>query len=301
MNDIAAAAGRQGNLDALAVRMNALCDATPFRCGWYVEDLRHGGAIDRAGHVPAPSQSTRKIAFMMAALRAVHQGRIDLSEPVTVDARLQEGVVSGVLYFMTPGLTFPLHDAIVQMIITSDNTCTSLVGERLGVDYINDFCASIGMKGTLVRELVPPRDMPADHDFDFVCDTTPADLCLLLKLILDGTTDPAAAARLGCTPQLCRFAMDVLVRQVYRTRIPLYLPAGTVVAHKTGSGIRGAMDAGIVFEDGRPLFSIAALICDVPAAMPDGLPGVTIACELIGRLSRAAWDHLAASGAGKKG
>jgi hypothetical protein len=40
--------------------------------------------------------------------------------------------------------------------------------------------------------------------------TTPADVGLLLELILAGSRDADAAAKLGCTPALCRLALDIL-------------------------------------------------------------------------------------------
>ena len=46
---------------------------------------------------------------------------------------------------------------------------------------------------------------------------------------------------------------------------------------------------GVVYRDGRPLYAIAAFTDGVPALMPDGTPGYTIALETIGKLSQACW------------
>ena len=70
------------------------------------------------------------------------------------------------------------------------------------------------------------------------------------------------------------------------------LPLGTKVAHKTGTGARGYMDAGIVFKDGRPLFILTAYTDHVPAALPDGTPGFAAAAQLIGRMARLCYDRL---------
>ena len=115
---------------------------------------------------------------------------------------------------------------------------------------------------------------------------------MLLDLILRGTTDGAAAARLGCTPGLCRLGLDILGWQLLRNMIPSLLPYGTRVAHKTGRGRRGRMDAGIVFRGDRPLYILAAYTDRVPEEMPDGLPGYAAAFATIGRLSRACWDGI---------
>jgi beta-lactamase class A len=75
--------------------------------------------------------------------------------------------------------------------------------------------------------------------------------------------------------------------------IPLLLPNGTRVCHKTGTGRNGKMDAGIVYRDGQPLYAIAAYAYDVEPVLPDGMPGYPAVMLAIGRLSRACWDALA--------
>jgi beta-lactamase class A len=274
----------------LVARLNAICDAQPFITSWHYRNLLTGDRANRAGSVPTPSASTRKIAYLMAALREVHAGRLDLHEPVVLTEELTRGAVSGVMYFMTPGLTFPMRDALVQMIITSDNTCTSLVGDRITIPGLNAFCALAGMTGTVIRHVVPPRDMPVESNFDFVAQTTPNDQAHLLQQILDGSTQQAVADRLGVTPELCRMALQFLGWQRYRNSIPALLPGDAHVANKTGTGRNGQMDAGIVYRDGKPLFILAAYTHKVPRALPDGMPGHAVSNNTIALLARACWE-----------
>lgn len=280
------------DMDALAAELHAICDAAPFTTSWYVRDLVGGGTAHRLGHEPTPSASTRKIVFMMATLRAVREGRLDLAQTVVAEARMMRGVVSGVLYHMTPGLSFPLRDAILQMIITSDNICTGIIGELIEPDEVNALCRAIGMTGTTIRHMVPPRDMPDDADFDFVASTTPCDQGLLLERILAGTGDATAAASMGVTPELCRLAMQILGWQVYRNGIAGLLPGGTHVASKTGSGRNGKMEAGIVYRGDRPRYVLAAYTDRVPPMLPDETPGHAAATAMIARLSQACWRVL---------
>src|SRR5207248_9683378 len=65
-------------------RLDALCDAVPFHASWYLKDVATGARADRLGDVPVPSASTRKISIMMAALAAVHAGKLSLDQKVTV-------------------------------------------------------------------------------------------------------------------------------------------------------------------------------------------------------------------------
>jgi len=277
-------------MDALVTKMNALCDALPFQTSWYLKDLATGRTADRMGDVPVPSASTRKISILMAALKAVHDGKLALDQKVTIEARYQDND-SGTFQHMTPGFWITFRDALVQMIIVSDNTCTGTVVDMVGLTEIQRFCEAIGLTRTVHRFGIPPRLGP-DHTLDQVTTTTPKDQGKLLEMILRAVDDPAAAAKLGSTPELCRLGLDILSWQKLKARLPSQLPLGTKVAHKTGTGARGYMDAGIVFKADAPLFVLAAYTEHVPVTLPDGTPGFTAANQLIGGLARRAWDVL---------
>ena len=275
-------------------RLDALCDAVPFHASWYLKDVATGARADRLGDVPVPSASTRKISIMMAALAAVHAGKLSLDQKVTVEARYQSND-SGTFQHLTPGFWITLRDALVMMIIVSDNTCTGMVTDLVGLPNLQRWCENVGMTATIHRYGIPPK-LSADHALDMVTITTPNDQGLLLELLLKGTTDPAVAARLGSTPELCRLGLDILSWQKLKTRLPSLLPLGTKVAHKTGTGARGYMDAGILFKDDRPLCILTAFTDRVPAALPDGTPGFAAAAQLIGRMARLCYDGLGARG-----
>jgi beta-lactamase class A len=274
----------------LAQRLNDLCDALPFQTSWYLKDLTTGATSDRRGDVPVPSASTRKISIMMAALAAVHAGKLSLDQKVTVEAKYQDND-SGTFQHLTPGFWITFRDALVMMIIVSDNTSTGMVVDQVGLEAIQRYCESLGMKGTIHRFGIPPR-LGADHTLDQVTSTTPNDQGLLLELILRGTSDAAVAARLGCTTELVRLGLDILTWQKLKTRLPSLLPAGTKIAHKTGTGSRGYMDAGIIWKSDRPQCILTAYTDHVPAALPDGTPGFAAAAQLIGRMARLCHDEI---------
>jgi beta-lactamase class A len=277
----------------LARQLDDLCDALPFQTSWYLKDLATGERADRLGDVMVPSASTRKISIMMAALAAVHAGRLSLDQRLTIEARYQDND-SGTFQHLTPGFWVTLRDALVMMIIVSDNTCTGLVCDTVGLPEIQRYCEAAGMTGTIHRFGIPPR-MGRDHTLEQVTVTTPNDQGLLLELILRGTTDAAVARRLGVSTDLCRLGLDILSWQKLKTRLPSQLPLGTKVAHKTGTGSRGFMDAGIVFRDEQPLFILTAYTEHVPLELPDGTPGFAAAYQLMGRMARLAWDGLGAT------
>ena len=274
----------------LAQRLNDLCDALPFQTSWYLKDLTTGATSNRRGDVPVPSASTRKISIMMAALAAVHAGKLSLDQKVTVEAKYQDND-SGTFQHLTPGFWITFRDALVMMIIVSDNTSTGMVVDQVGLEAIQRYCESLGMKGTIHRFGIPPR-LGADHTLDQVTSTTPNDQGLLLELILRGTSDAKVAARLGCTTELVQLGLDILTWQKLKTRLPSLLPVGTKIAHKTGTGARGYMDAGIIWKNDRPQCILTAYTDHVPAALPDGTPGFAAAAQLIGRMARLCHDEI---------
>jgi beta-lactamase class A len=178
-----------------------------------------------------------------------------------------------------------------MMIIVSDNTCTGLVVDLVGLESIQRWCEAVGMTGTTHRFGIPPK-LGREHTLEQVTTTTPEDSGMLLELILQGTSDPAVARKLGSTPELCRLGLDILSWQKLKARLPSQLPLGTRIAHKTGTGSRGFMDAGIIFKGERPLCVLAIYTEHVPEALPDGTPGFTAANQLMGRMARACYDHL---------
>ncbi len=281
------------NASELNARLQALSENRGFDIYWHVRLAASGEELTRGGDAVLPSASVRKVSIMMAALHAAAEGRLDLDQPVVIRQEQQAGILSGVCQYMTPGLTFPMRDAILQMIITSDNICTYEVMKDLEIDDFTDYCRRIGMANTTHRTRLPPVGLSPAHALDHVTTTTARDQVLLLQLILAGANgDTAANERLGVDADSCAMALRFLTWQRFRSMIPGHLPTMTSVANKTGWGERGWMDAAIVFKDDAPLYILSVTTDQVPKVMPDGLPGRVASTEAIAQLSRACWDAL---------
>jgi beta-lactamase class A len=280
-------------MSALTEKLNALCDEHPFTITWYFKDLRTGGNADRAGDQVVPSASTRKISIMMAALAACHSGSLSLDDPFTIDKKYQD-TDSGTFQYLIPGFAITFRDALVMMIIVSDNTCTGKVVDIVGLDAINAYSKRVGMIGTTHRYNIPPKT-GRDHPLEQANTTTATDVGKLLELILHGTTDEAVAARLGVTPELCKLGLDILLWQRLNNRLPYLLPSEARVAHKTGTGVGGRNnnDAGIVFQAETPLFILSAYTEGLPVNAPDGTSGFNTASLLLARLAKTCYDALA--------
>jgi beta-lactamase class A len=191
-------------------QLNAICEAQPFTTTWTVRVCATGEQSNRDGALVVPSASTRKTSILMHALGQVAAGRLDLAAPCTVEARLQKDVNSGTYQHMTPGVVLPLRDALVNMIVTSDNVCTQLALERLDRGALNAWCRRVGMACTTHRANIPPAGLAWDHPLDATATTTSDDQVRLLDLILRGAAGEAEATGLLGVPQdLCRLGLDI--------------------------------------------------------------------------------------------
>jgi beta-lactamase class A len=64
---------------------------------------------------------------------------------------------SGCFQHQRLGFTIQFFDALVMMIIVSDNTCTGTVADMVGLDQVNALCRSIGRRGTMIWHGMPPQ------------------------------------------------------------------------------------------------------------------------------------------------
>ena len=280
-------------MEEIADTLNQFCDQQPFHTGWFLKHMPTGRSVSRHGSVVVPSASTRKVAIMMAAFAAARDGRLNLDQPVEIDAEHQK-TDWGCFQFLKPGFSITLRDAVILMIIISDNTCTGIVADLVGLDTVNRLCSSIGMKGTTHRHGIPTPGLGTFRPLEAVNTTTPDDMGLLLDRIAQGTTDLAAAKTLGCIPDDCIEALQIMSWQRLRDRLPSQLPYRTKIAHKTGTStsLQNFNDVGIVYFDETPLFILTAYTDEVPLELTDGTPGHSAAMKLIGSLSRCCYDAL---------
>lgn len=116
-----------------------------------------------------------------------------------------------------------IDDCLTIMINISDNTCGRALGDILGWGAQNQALQVEGYKQT---DLSTPQQ------------TSAQDVALLLNRLYDGTL---------LSPNSTQKFMGLLKDQRVNNRLPQGLPAGTVIAHKTGDLDGVVHDAGIVY------------------------------------------------------
>lgn len=126
----------------------------PARAGIYVKHLTTGDEAAVRADDSFNSASVIKIPVMVLAFRLADQRALDLDRRVELrPADIRGG--SGILRYHDVGLAPTVRDLITQMIITSDNTATDLMIERLGgVAKVNQWLAESGYARTTLHQTV---------------------------------------------------------------------------------------------------------------------------------------------------
>lgn len=161
---------------------------------------------------PFPSASVIKAAIACAA--ADH---LDLTQQMNV-SDLDDTFYCSILQAFEPDDRLTLRTLIGLMLIVSDNPATTAILDAVGMDRVNEWLQSNGLKNThidigfgdaaLGTPLRANQTMAAD--------------CLRLLRIID--TEPSYA-----------FVKHMLANNLRNERIPKLLPDEAVIAHKTGT------------------------------------------------------------------
>ena len=241
--------------------------------GLIVLDADGRTLYERSADDTFPAASVIKIPILMAVYADAAEGRVSLDERLAVgEHKPGTGVLGRV-----PGVTeLTLRDHATLMTIVSDNTSTNRVMERLGVERIAERMREWGCKRTKLQRKMFDFEA-ANRGLDNVA--SPREIVgLLLRLLrgelVDRATSDAVIAVLEGTQD------DALIRR--------YLPAGTRVAHKTGSLEKVRNDAAVIWGS-RPV---------IAAGFVSGVPDIRPARSLLGLLG---WLAFGAAGGKAEG
>lgn len=251
------------------------------RIGVAAMDLDGGGQVFINGDMPFPMASTAKIAVAATYLEGVEQGRFRLDQKFPMMFRASER--AGVRSESAPlraGQVLTAQSLMELMITRSDNQATDgLITAVGGVEAVNRWLLRAGITGqrldhtmaTLVRDdgAVDPARV-----IDTRTSSTPRAMVALLAAIDRGGV---------LSPQSRAVLLDTMTRtSTGRNRIRAGLPAGTLVAHKTGTLAGVTDDVGIIrLPDGRHL-AVAIFVT--------GPEGHTAHAGLIAQIARVLYD-----------
>ena len=243
------------------------------KAGLIVLDADGRTLYERDADGAYPAASVIKIPILMTVYADAAEGRLSLDERLAVGKHLPGTGVLG----RVPGVTeLSLRDHATLMTVVSDNTATNRVTERVGVDRIAERMRDWGCERTKLQRKMFDFEA-ANRGLDNVA--SPREMAgLLLRLLrgelVDRATSDAVLGVLEGTQD------DALIRR--------YLPAGTRVAHKTGSLEKVRNDAAVIWA-ARPV---------VAAAFVSGVPDIRPARSLLGLLG---WLAFGAAGGKAEG
>jgi D-alanyl-D-alanine carboxypeptidase (penicillin-binding protein 5/6) len=265
---------------SLADRLTPLISAHKGKVAVVATHLKSGETFAHEADRPMPTASLIKVAIMVEAYRQAEAGMLDLAQPITL--REEDKVPgSGILStHFSPGATLSLRDAIRLMIAYSDNTATNLVLGKIGLPATAQAMEALGMPNTKVHSYVFKRESSVfperSREFGLGSTTAGETARLLSDLYAKKLITPAA-----CDEMLAH------LRACEDRRIPKLLPAGTKVAHKTGSVAAVRTAAGIIEAPSGPI-----VVCVLTSDNEDQRWTAENAAEVLtSQIAKTVYDH----------
>jgi beta-lactamase class A len=230
---------------------------------------------DKAFH----AASTMKVPVMIELFRQAEAGTLSLDEPLPIRNEFHS-IVDGSLYqldvsddsdgevYKAIGGTLTLRELCEAMITVSSNFAANLLIERLGVENIRGTVKKLGADGMQVL-----RGVEDGKAFEKGLNntTTARGLLVLLDRLANG---PVVSTKADAE------MIAILTRQKFNNAIPAGVPAGTRVAHKTGTITKIHHDAAIVF--GPKPYVLVVLV--------RGVQEEKDSAALIASISREVWS-----------
>jgi beta-lactamase class A len=272
-----------GDLSGLAPELERIAKESGGTLGAAVRLVETGETVAWNGDGHFPMQSVYKAPIAMAVLHEVDAGRLALDAPIRVEAAdLVPAGMHSPLRDAHPrgGVAVPLRELMRLSVEESDGTASDVLLRVLGGKAkAQAYLSSLGVEG--IRVETTEAEMGRDHAAQYRSWASPVGAVEWLAALQSGK---------GLTPASRALLLGwMTTTKTFPTRLKGRLPAGTAVAHKTGSsgsreGVSAATnDIGIItLPDGRHL-AVAVFLRDskADAAARDAT---------IARVARAAWD-----------
>jgi beta-lactamase class A len=225
-----AAASQAGGLRAA---LEARIARAPARAvGLYYRSLARPDSILIGANLRFHAASTMKLPVMIQIFRDADGGLLGLDESLTVHTAfpsLVDGAFvvgkdddSDSTLYGFAGRNRSVRDLLERMITRSSNLATNILIERVGAERAQRTARALGAWSIQVLRGVEDG---AAYRAGLNNTTTARDLGVLLEAIATGRAASGPA---------CDSMLAILGRQEFNEGIPVGVPAGTRVAHKTG-------------------------------------------------------------------
>lgn len=244
-------------------------------------NIETGDTFSYNGRTHAPMQSTIKFPLALMIMKQVDSGHITLEQKFELTQFEKETPTnSTLLKDHNNASAIPVHTLLEYMTHVSDNiSCFGFTRYVGGGKHIEAYVKAQGLNGIGVTQMDGKPYIDFGKPYETWCE--PMAMAALLVKFYKGEL-------------LSKTATDTLRNIMERTtggtgRIKGLLPAGTVVAHKTGtSGMENGRttavnDIGIITLPNGNHLVLTVYVTEVPGDMAAGEP-------IVAKVAKAAWD-----------
>jgi beta-lactamase class A len=207
--------------------LDSLASAHRGVVGYTVHNLDTGERLERRGDETFPTASLIKVPILVTVFDLVEQGQLSLGDELTL-LRIDKVPGAGNLQFMHDGATITVRDAAWLMSVTSDNTATNLLLDRIVIRRVWEKMEKLGLPHTKVHSKVYLRiaSVAMDSSVKYGLGvTTPNEMARLFALLADGK---AVSAKADST------MLDILAHNEDYNAMQRHVEA-LAVPHKTGA------------------------------------------------------------------
>jgi beta-lactamase class A len=266
----------------LEARVAELARAHKGKVAVALKNLATGEEFYLNADEPLPTASLIKLPVMVEAYWQKDEGKVKFDTTITLK-KDDKVPGSGVLTeHFSDGAAFPLRDAIRLMIVFSDNTATNLVLDQIGIPSTNARMEKLGLKETKINAQVykgSKTSIDPERTKRFgLGSTTAREMVQLLEMIENGKV---------VSPDACREMLGHLKKCDDKDMFARHLPAGIVLAHKTGAVSDARTEAGIAYTKAGPV-----AFCVLTTQNEDRRWTKDNAAEvLLANIAREVYDH----------
>jgi beta-lactamase class A len=266
----------------LQSKINQIASSAKGKVGVAASVLETGESVSLNPHDHFPMQSVYKLPIGMAVMKEVDAGKIKLDQkvPVTKDDFIGRSSHSPIRDKYPNGTELTVNELLAWMLLESDGTASDVLMKLAGgPGVIQAYLTELGIKDLIVLD--PEKALAQDHSLQYRNWATPEAAVSLLRVLHE---------RRGLSESTQGLLLKLMAASnTGPRRLKGLLPAGTVVAHKTGTsgtenGVTAATnDIGIItLPNGRHV-AIAVFVADSPAdeATREGV---------IAKIAKAVWD-----------
>jgi beta-lactamase class A len=207
--------------------LDSLAGAHHGTVGYTVLNVDTGERLERRGDETFPTASLIKVPILVTVFDLVEQKKLSLDDPLTLLA-IDKVPGSGNLQFMHDGAYLTVRDAAWLMSVTSDNTATNLLLDRIVIRRVWEKMEKLGLPHTKVHSKVYLRmaSVAMDSSVKYGLGvTTPNEMSRLFALLADGK---------AVSPKADSTMLDILAHNEDYAGVQRYVDSLTV-PHKSGA------------------------------------------------------------------